>query len=158
MTINWSDFEYNEDEYIETDWLRPTSQSINNREELEKAIDSIVHQVNYALFIIDNKRNRTLEFKNYDINNGGIPDIYIEIQETVTNSVKTKRNIFGKKKIYVEIKYTGYNSDGIETEVFNEKDISNIVIDFYEGKNSFGGLEFVNSFWKKISNNGNIFL
>lgn len=51
--------------------------------------------------------------------------------------------------MYVEIKYTGYNSDGIEKEVFKEKDISNIVIDFYEGKNSFGGLEFVNSFWKK---------
>ncbi|MDG4967486.1 hypothetical protein OGZ37_13055 [Lactococcus lactis] len=42
MTINWSDFEYNEDEYIETDWLRPTSQKINNIEALEKAIDTFV--------------------------------------------------------------------------------------------------------------------
>ncbi|MDG4967554.1 hypothetical protein OGZ37_13445, partial [Lactococcus lactis] len=104
--------------YIETDWLRPTSQKINNIEALEKAIDILVHQVNYALFLKDNKRNRTLEFKNYDINNGGIPDIYIEIQETITNSVKTKRNIFGKKKMYVQVKYAGYNSDGIEKEFF----------------------------------------
>ena len=42
-----------------------------------------------------------------------------------------------------------------QKEFYNEKDISNIVMDFYEGKDSFGGLQFVDSFWKKTSNNDN---
>ncbi|MCL2113129.1 MAG: hypothetical protein FWH31_04165 [Streptococcaceae bacterium] len=157
MIINWNDFDYDENEYAETKWLRPCSEIIKSIDEFEKAIDIMVHHENYGLFLKDKKRNRTLEFKNYGMNNGGIPNIYIEIQETIRNSIKTKRNIFGKQKKYVEIRFTGYNSDRIEKEFFDEKDISNIVIDFYEGKDSFGGLQFVDSFWKKTSNNDNIF-
>ncbi|MCT0017342.1 hypothetical protein EFE32_11085 [Lactococcus lactis subsp. lactis] len=157
MEIIWDDFDYDENEYAVTDWLRPCSGNIRSMYELEKAIDIILHHKNYGLFLRDKKRNRTLEFKNYDINNGDIPNIYIEIQETISNSVKIKRNIFGKQKKYVEVKFAGFNSDGIEKVFFDERHISNIVMDFYEGRDSFGKLQFVDSFWKKTSNNDNIF-
>lgn len=157
MTIIWSNFEYDENKYAGTDWIRPTYGNIRNIAELEKAIEIMLRHENYGLFLKDNKRNRTMEFNNYDINNDGIPHIYIEIQETMSTSIKIKRNIFGKQKKYVEVRFAGYNSDGIKKEFYEERDISNIVIDFYEGKDSFGGCQFVNSFWKKTSSNDSIF-
>lgn len=161
-TIEWNNFIYDETEYGDMVWEHPLPSPPQSIDELKKAIELVwtsdekKSEKEYALMIIDQKRSRTMELYNYEIDDEGNPSIFLSFRQKLWSDTKIKRGFLGKKKKYVKVLLADYSSDRKSSgKPMNKKAILQAVTDFYEGKDTFGNMIFDDSIWVRVSNDEN---